>query len=683
MNDDARTNRPRSPAILDDQKQAGASGSQLRRVAHLREAFLQGALLRGAFLLAALLMGIAPRLQAEDAKPAKPKLSDEVEKAFAAFITSSAEARKGIAKTELDKLCDEVSASVKLSDEQRKKLETEATPAIKESTDKFAEKLDGWLRPFLVGYGERGLNNLTRWKPEQFASRPNVASSPQDSKAWEEAVKRVLTPAQIVIYQEELGDKTARRKREIAAYLKDAMAMRRNQIEDAFRLERDGIARELLIDKERATKLEAAQKQAVDAILEEEQKTASKQLLAMNEDTWRQVYGSGGVQQFDNSSKGPPTQRADWMKALATVLTPEELKRWEGTLAHRQERRERAAMMGAVAELEDKVLLSAEQRPKLEKIFLERWRKYPNNDNNQIYPMNLLRSGQDNEITALLTNEQQKRWNEFVRGNYGNGRNAVAPAKQAKPSGTPQPVDPERVFAEYFVKVYHNQRANLMSSMQEHVDEIVRVTSITGEPLNLLQVAAKGAVERVLDDRLHSSNWKQNLENNTRGSVEGVGAAFLKQRLDAMGESRFNTSPPDENELWVETLTTVLTEDQRKSYESVLAERDAYRNRAIVQIVLAQLDATLRISGEQADKLEPLLAAVVKDYWVDYQRSFSGNNYAIYPYYLPVMLSGIPETDRKAILTPEQLKQFDGDGQNRYNGWWENMKRQHDQRMKK
>ena len=26
---------------------------------------------------------------------------------------------------------------------------------------------------------------------------------------------------------------------------------------------------------------------------------------------------------------------------------------------------------------------------------------------------------------------------------------------------------------------------------------------------------------------------------------------------------------------------------------------------------------------------------------------------------------------------------FDGDGQNRYNGWWENMKRQHDQRVKK
>jgi hypothetical protein len=239
------------------------------------------------------------------------------------------------------------------------------------------------------------------------------------------------------------------------------------------------------------------------------------------------------------------------------------------------------------------------------------------------------------------------------------------------------------VFAEYFVKLYHSQRDRLMSSMQEHVDEMVRVTSLSGAPLNLLQVAAKGAVERVLDDRLHSSNWKQNLESNTRGSVEGVGAAFLKQRLDAMGENRFNTAAPEENELWLETLKTVLTDDQRKSYDSVLTERDAYRNRAIVQIVLAQLDATLRISGEQADKLEPLLAAVVKEYWIDYQRSFSGSNYAIYPYYLPVMLSGIPESDRKAVLTPEQLKQFDGDGQNRYNGWWENMKRQHDQRVKK
>ena len=89
-----------------------------------------------------------------------------------------------------------------------------------------------------------------------------------------------------------------------------------------------------------------------------------------------------------------------------------------------------------------------------------------------------------------------------------------------------------------------------------------------------------------------------------------------------------------------------------------------------------------RDPAQMSAHLEPLLAAVVKDYSVDYQRSFSGSNYAIYPYYLPVMLSGIPETDRKAILTPEQVKQFDGDGQNRYNGWWENMKRQHDQRVK-
>jgi hypothetical protein len=639
--------------------------------------------LRMMLVVVVISMGTAPRLQGEDAKPAKPQLSEEVEKAFAAFVASSAEARKSIAKTELGKLCDEVAASVKLSSEQRKKLETEAAPAVTESCDKFAEKLDGWLRPFLVGYGERGLSNLTRWKPEQFASRPNVASSPQDSKAWEEAVKLVLTPEQMVIYREELGDKTARRKREIATYLKDSMAMRRNQIEDAFRLERDGIVRELLLDKERAAKLEAVQKQAVDAILAEEQKSASEQLLALNEESWRQMYGSGGVQQFDAFSKGPPTRRVEWTKGLATVLTPEEMKRWEGTLAQHQERRERAAMMGAVAELEDKVLLSAEQRPKLEKIFLERWRHYPNNDSNQIYPMNLLRSGQDNEITTLLTKEQQKRWNEFVRGGYGNGRNAAVPPKQSKPSETPQPVDTERVFAEYFVRLYHGQRDRLMSSMQEQVDEMVRVTSLSGEPLKLLQVAAKGAVERVLDDRLHSSNWKQNLESNTRGSVEGVGAVFLKQRLDAMGENRYNTAPPEENELWLETLKTVLTDDQRKMYESVLSEREAYRNRAIVQIVLAQLDTTLRISGEQADKLEPLLAAVVKDYWLDYQRSFSGSNYAIYPYYLPVMLSGIPESDRKAILTPEQLKQFDGDGQNRYNGWWENMKRQHDQRLKK
>jgi hypothetical protein len=252
------------------------------------------------------------------------------------------------------------------------------------------------------------------------------------------------------------------------------------------------------------------------------------------------------------------------------------------------------------------------------------------------------------------------------------------PAKPEKPPETPTPVDLDRVFAGYFVKIYHNQRDRLVSSMQEHVDELVRVTAVSGEPLKLLQVAARGAVERSLDP-----NWKTNVDRSARGSVEGVGAQFVKQRLDAMGENRYNTEPPEQNPLWVETLKNVLTEEQRKAYDAVLAERSAYRDRAIVQIVLAQLDSTLRFSGEQAEKLEPLLAKVVKDYWLDYQRSFSGSNYAIYPYYLPVMLSGVPEVDRKAVLTPEQLKQFEGDGNNRYNGWWKNMERQHEQRMKK
>ena len=620
---------------------------------------------------------------AEEAKPDKPKLSDEVEKAFNAFVKSAKDSRTSIAKGDLTKLCDEVAKSVKLTDDQRKKLETEATPAIAESCDKFAEKLDAWLRPFLVGYGDRGLTNLGRWKPDQFASRPNVSASPQDSKAWEEAVKKVLSPDQLVVYQLELGDKTARRKKEIANYLKDALSTRRTQLADSFKLEREGLVRELGLDKERTAKLAAAETSAIDGILAEDEKTATEQLLALNEESWKQMYGAGGVHQFDSSgSKSQVTKRESWKKALGTVLTPEELKRWEGTLGRRQERRERAASMGAVAELEDKVLLSADQRPKLEKIFLERWKRYPNNENNQIYPMNLLRGGSDSEISSLLSKEQKKRWDEFVKNGYGNNRNLneapppkAAPAKPAEP---PQPVDTERVFAAYFVKYYHDQRDRMMSAMQEHVDELVRVTSLSGEPLKMVQVAAKGAVERVLD-----ASWKTSVDQSARSSVEGVGAQFLKQRLDAMGENRYSIEPPEQNVLWTQTLKSSLTEEQLKTYETVRLERDAYRDRAIVQIILAQLDVTLRISGDQGDKLEPLLAGVVKEYWPDYQRSFSGNSYAIYPYYLPVMLSGVPDKDRKEILTAEQLKQFDNDGQNRYNGWWENMKRYHDQRLKK
>lgn len=633
------------------------------------------------FTVAVMLgLSLAVAVWAEEAKPEKAKLSDEVEKAFATFIAGAKEARKPIAEGDLTKLCNEVAKSVKLTEEQRKRLEAEAAPAVAQSCDLFAEKLDTWLRPFLAGYSDGAMTNLSRWKPQQFASRPNVAASPQDAAAWGEVVKRVLTPDQLTVYEKEVGDKTARRKKEVAEYLKEALDVRRAQLIDTFKLERDGIVRELAIDKERADKLAAAEKATVDAILAEEEKAATDQLMGLNEDSWKQMFGSGGSHSFENGgNKEPVTRRDSWTKSLASVLKPDELKRWESLQNRRQERREQAAMMGAVAELEDNVLLTADQRPKLEKLFLERWRRYPSNDANQIYPMNLVRNGSENEVRDLLSAHQHARWDEFVRTGYGGGRNDIAQEnKKDKPPAPPQgPVDTEKVFAAHFTKLYHNQRDRLMASMQDRVDELARVTALTGAPLKLVQVAAKGAVERVLD-----SSWKTNVDRNVRSNVDGVGAAFLQQRLESMGESRYNVEAPEQHALWTQTLKSTLTEAQLKTYDAVLAERDAYRDKAIVQILLSQLDTSLRISTEQADKLEPLIAGVVKDYWPDYQRIFSGNSYAIYPYYLPVLLSGVPEKDRKAILTPEQVKQFESDAQSRYSGWWDSMKRQHDSRVK-
>lgn len=664
------------PNVFANPQDAKSWGEALKRVLNAEQLAAHG---KAASDRAASPAEQSPAVAAE-AKADKPKLSDEVEKAFATFLMSTKEARKPLAEADLIKLCNEVAKSVKLTDEQRKKLEAEAAPAVGESCEKFAEKLDVWLRPFLAGYSDSALTNLNRWKPQQFASRNNVAASPQDTKAWEEAVKSVLTPGQLTVYQQDLGDRAARRKREIADYLKDALAVRRGQLSDLFKLEREGIAREITLDKERTAKLAAAEKATVDVILADDEKVATEQLMGASDDSWKQMFGSGGTYQFEgNTSKQPPTRRESWTKALSSVLSPDELKRWEAVQNRRQERRERAAMMGAVAELEDKILLSPEQRPKLEKLFLERWRRNSASSSNeiQIYPMNLLRNGSDGEVRDLLSKHQQGRWDEFVRSSNGNARNDAAPDKKKDKSAASVPVDPERVFAAHFVKIYHSQRDRMMAGMQDRVDELARVTSLSGAPLKLLQVAAKGSVERVLE-----GSWKGNVDRNVRANVEGVGAAFLQQRLEAMGESRYNIEGPEHHALWVQTLKTTLTDEQRKLYESVLADRDAYRDKAIVQILLAQLDSTLRISSEQADKLEPLIAGVVKDYWPDYQRTFSGNSYAIYPYYLPVLLSGVPEKDRKAILTPEQQKQFDADTQSRFSGWWDNMKRQHDTRMK-
>ena len=613
----------------------------------------------------------------EDAKPAKVKLSDDVEKAFTVFLITAKEARTNSCKSDLIKLCREVATTVKLTEEQRKKLETDAAPAVPEACEKFAEKLDAWLRPFVAGYGDRALTNLKRWKPEQFAARPNVISSPQDTKAWDEAVKRVLNPDQLKAYQAELGDRTLRRKKEIADYLREPLAERRKQLAEIFKGERSSAIRDLALDPDRAGKLQGGEKEAIDVLLAEDEKTATQQFMEMPDESWQQFYTSGGIYQFEQRSGKAVPAREKMTRYFASVLSAEELKRWEELGKVRQTRRDRAAMMGTVAELEDKILLSSEQRGKFEKLFLSRWSQYSNNDMTQFYPMNLLRNGSDTDIRDLLTPEQKARWEDFQRG-YGNNR---APKEAAggkpKPPASPQAVDVDRVFAAHLVELYHSQRDRMVSEMQQRVDEIARVTSVSGEALKMIQTAAKGAVERVLD-----MEWRTNVERNLRASVEGVAPQFLQQRLEAMGESRFQTQPAEAQPLWLETLLSVLTEEQRQKYEAVQSEREAYRSQAVVAIILSQLDAEMRFSPEQAEKLESLLNGIVKEYWPDYQRSFGNMNYAIYPYYLPVLLAGVPEEKRKAILTPEQTKQFDADAQTKYSSWWDNIQRLHDERVK-
>lgn len=627
-----------------------------------------------------LCLGAGLTASGEDVKPEKEKmkLSEDAEKAFGVFLITAKEARVALCKNDLTKLCQEVATTVKLSEEQKKKLETEAAPAVAEASEKFAEKLDAWLRPFVAGYGDRAFANLKRWKPEQFAARPNVATSPQDTKAWDEAVKRVLTPDQLKAYQSELGDRTARRKKEIAAYLKEPMALRRNQIAETFKLERDSVARDLALDAERMKKLAAAEKDAIDEVLAEDEKAATQQLLEMPEESWQQFYTSGTNYQFDQRNVRSMTSARDGMtKFFATVLGAEEMKRWEELGKLRQARSERAAMMGAVAELEDRILLTSEQRGNLEKLFLQRWSQYPNTDITQYYPMNLLRNGAESEIGNLLTAEQKVRWQQFVQNGFGNNRPPVEPPDPKAPPPTAQMVDVDRIFASHLVKVYHAQRDSLVSEMQQRVEEITQVTGAAGDVLKMIQIAAKGAVERVLDNE-----WRTNVERTLRASVEGVGPQFLQQRLESMGESRFQMQPPELQALWQQTLQTVLTAEQRQKYEAVQAEREDYRTRTIVTIILAHLDSEMRFSPQQAEKLEPLLTQTVTDYWPDYQRVFGNANYAIYPYYLPVMMAGISAEQRKAILTPEQTRQFDADGQSKYNGWWDNIKRMHDQRVK-
>ena len=235
----------------------------------------------------------------------------------------------------------------------------------------------------------------------------------------------------------------------------------------------------------------------------------------------------------------------------------------------------------------------------------------------------------------------------------------------------------QQAISMHLAETEDEQASNLVRGMDIVVGDVRRTTNPPKERLRLLQVAAKGTVEQ------HIDKWRVTQENQVRQQAMGNTAQQVKQRLDGLGNVSFNSGngreQPEDEPLWRDTVKQILTPEEQQKWSVAANGREAYRQQAIVAMLVAELDRQLDLTLSQCEKIEPVAAKVVKDYLVD-MSSFLERGNGIDFRLLLTAFAGVPEPERQTLLNQEQAAkwmQITAD----YQSWWQNIERTHAQRL--
>ena len=251
-------------------------------------------------------------------------------------------------------------------------------------------------------------------------------------------------------------------------------------------------------------------------------------------------------------------------------------------------------------------------------------------------------------------------------------------AEQPKPVVVPEEQLTEaelvqQMISNYLVQAESEQTKDSMQQMAIVIGDVRRVVGLPKERQRLLQIAAKGAVERTLE------GWRSAQENQVRQQAMGLTSEVVEQRLASLGPVNVGGEPAEKNGLWSASIEQVLTPQERAQWTAAETERKGYRVRALAQMLVAEMDRQVGLTLTQCEKLEPLAQKALTDYLPDmsnYVDRNSGMDFRM----LLLMLSGVSENDIANVITPEQFgkwQQLTAD----YRGWWQSIEQNHRARM--
>jgi len=183
-------------------------------------------------------------------------------------------------------------------------------------------------------------------------------------------------------------------------------------------------------------------------------------------------------------------------------------------------------------------------------------------------------------------------------------------------------------------------RSRLDSLLALKIEDANRVCKLTEDQKKKLTLAGKGDLKHFFDQVAEKKRRFQLLKNDQNRINE------IFQEIQPL-QLVLNSGPYDDGSIFAKTIPKTLDESQMALYQQVIHEKNQYRYRAKVELVVATLDQALGMKGDQRKQLVDLLLADTR----------VPSRYGQYDYYLVMyQMARIPESKLKPMFDDAQWK---------------------------
>lgn len=648
----------------------------------------------------------------EEADEKESTLPPKLDKAIVDFTEKIGPARKEAAAKSLNEFIDEIAKSMKLDKSTVEALQKAVDPSVEASMKSWNEKAADVMRakytaPFGAGAKVNSVlvDNMVK-SLEMAGDKPSVGlrnflkvegGDPRSTEPWKKTVANVLSEKQI----QEMGlDEDAKR----AKILKDFEAILDTRSEAQVRwfsreitAAHSDITSSVDLGEEREKKFDEAMKKAIDDATEQWKKAAVNNLLsitpAQQERMLEQGYVNGTLQEKDF-----PHRSKIWKSALDELLTEEERESWSSASNQRDLKAVRVGQMAMVSALDGMVALSSEQRKELEPLFTKVVKSSMLDEINRpdgglsLHISSVISYAEridQKKLSAVLTDWQEKMWKARVSTYRNRSKKPEVKTTPKLKDGElipPRPPNEDReiinlAIAEQIYIRAERQRSLIYGRLATTIEDARRAGGLSDEQTRLLRIAAKGACEHEL------VRWTESCDSWIRRSVRNAEPDAIHARLNALGSASFGISPKaEETPLWSAAKKEILTEKQESAITKEVNARLAYRWETVAASCVHRLDCNARMTGEQAEKLEKMVADSMAKYAPDLDKTFGAwsrdSPWYLNSYYNLVGLNAVPEKDLKELLNEDQFKAWETSLQNQGGNYWSRVKESHTRRMK-